>query len=254
MNPINESREESKKELIETVLNTIILPEYEHVICGFEVKESHERFDFVGGKPFNHTSVTVTFIGGPGTKLWPQTPRIQDMYEDILDDIWDVIYNYVNEGVDMYHKTVKDCGKDNIYLRESKEEGDKKKSLIKNIRNIGLYDFIRMTGLSLEEVQSQVEKIPREMLEQFIKDYISNKGLQYSSAKPNEKIVTIDIIVGGNAIIDFIYYDGKVLSFEVTEYANGFSKEDTDQYIEGSKNYGYNTIFKIVEKIIRKIS
>jgi len=254
MNPINESKEESKKELIETILNTMVLPEYEHVICGFEVKESHERFDFVGGKPFNHTSVTVTFIGGPGTKLWPQTPRIQDMYEDILDDIWDVIYNYVNEGVDMYHKTVKDCGKDNIYLRESKEEGDKKKSLIKNIRNIGLYDFIRMTGLSLKELQSQVEKIPREMLEQFIKDYISNKGLQYSSVKPNEKIVTIDIIVGGNAIIDFIYYDGKVLSFEVTEYANGFSKEDTDQYIEGSKNYGYNTIFKIVEKIIRKIS
>jgi len=139
-------------------------------------------------------------------------------------------------------------------LNESKEEGDKKKSLIKNIRNIGLYDFIRMTGLSLEEVQSQVEKIPREMLEQFIKDYISNKGLPYSSHRPDEKIVTIDTIVGGNAIIDFIYYDGKVLSFEVTEYANGFSKEDTDQYIEGSKNYGYNTIFKIVEKIIRKIS
>jgi hypothetical protein len=139
-------------------------------------------------------------------------------------------------------------------INESKEGGNKKKSLIKNIRDVGLYDFIRMTGLSLEEVQSQVEKIPREMLEQFIKDHVSNEGSQYSSAKPNEKIVTIDIIVGGNAIIDFIYYDGKVLSFEVTEYANGFSKEDTDQYIEGSKNYGYNTIFKIVEKIIRKIS
>jgi hypothetical protein len=111
-----------------------------------------------------------------------------------------------------------------------------------------------MMGISLEEVQSQVGQIPREMLEQFIKDYISNKGLQYSSYRPDEKLVTIDIIVGGNSIIDFIYYDGKVLSFEVTEYANGFSKEETDQYIEGSKNYGYNTIFKIVEKIIRKIS
>ena len=37
-------------------------------------------------------------------------------------------------------------------------------------------------------------------------------------------------------------------------WENGFSKEETDQYIESSKNYDYNTIFKIVEKIIRKIS
>ncbi len=251
---LNESKEESKKEIIETILNTMVLPEYDHVICGFKVKEPHERFDTLGNTPFKFISVTVTFIGGRGTKLWPQTARVQEMYEDILDDIWDVIYNYTNEGVDVYYETVKDCGKENIYLKESKEEGDKKKSLIKNIRDVGLYDFIRMMGLSLNEIQSQVGQIPREMLEQFIKDYVSNEGSQYSSVKPDEKIVSIDVIVGGNAIIDFIYYDGKFLSFEVTEHANGFSKEETDQYIEGSKNYGYNTIFKIVEKIIRKIN
>jgi hypothetical protein len=140
------------------------------------------------------------------------------------------------------------------HIRKILKEDNKKQSLIKNIRDVGLYDFIRMTGLSLKELQSQVEKIPRQMLEQFIKDYISNEGSQYSSVKPNEKIVSIDVIIGGKVIIDFIYYDGKFLSFEVTEYENGFSKEETDQYIEGSKNYDYNTIFKIVEKIIRKIS
>jgi hypothetical protein len=140
------------------------------------------------------------------------------------------------------------------HIRRILKEDNKKQSLIKNIRDVGLYDFIRMTSLSLKELQSQVEKIPRQMLEQFIKDYISNEGSQYSSVKPNEKIVSIDVIIGGKVIIDFIYYDGKFLSFEVTEYENGFSKEETDQYIEGSKNYDYNTIFKIVEKIIRKIS
>jgi hypothetical protein len=118
---INESKKESTKELITTVLNTIVLPEYEHVICGFEVKEPHERFNTVGTNPFKNISVTVTFIGGPGTKLWPQTQGVQRMYDDILDEVWDVIYNYTNEGVDVYHKNVKDCGKKNIYLRESKE-------------------------------------------------------------------------------------------------------------------------------------
>jgi hypothetical protein len=118
---INEAKYNSQKKIIENVLNTIVLPEYEHVICGFEVKEPHERFNTVGTNPFKNISVTVTFIGGPGTKLWPQTQGVQRMYDGILDEVWDVIYNYTNEGVDVYHKNVKDCGKKNIYLRESKE-------------------------------------------------------------------------------------------------------------------------------------
>jgi hypothetical protein len=134
------------------------------------------------------------------------------------------------------------------------ESDNKKKSLVKNIRDVGLYDFTRMTGIELIELQSQIGQIPREMLEQVIKDYVSNEGIQYSSSKPDEKLISIDIVVRGNEMIDFIYYDGKFLSFEITEYANGFSKEETDQYIEGAKNYEYNVIFKIVEKIIRKIS
>jgi hypothetical protein len=130
---LNESKKESQKEIIEKVLNTIVLPEYEHVICGFEVKEPHERFDTLGNTPFKFISVTIIFIGGPGTKLWPQTPGVQRMYDDIMDEVWDVIYNYTNEGVDVYHKTVKDCGKKNIYLRESKETEPKYLNLIEEL-------------------------------------------------------------------------------------------------------------------------
>lgn len=112
------------KQVIEDILNTLVLPQYEHVICGFEVKEPHEKFDTVGANPSQFTSVTVKFIGGPGTKLWPQTQGIQSMYDEILDEVWDVIYNYTNEGVDVYYKTVKDCGKKNIYIRESKQKSN----------------------------------------------------------------------------------------------------------------------------------
>ena len=154
------------------------------------------------------------------------------------------VSNY-NDTRDWYTK------RKNKKLNESE---NKKKSLLKNISDVGLYDFIKMTGIELIELQTQVEQIPKQTLEQFIKDYVSNEGSQYSSAKPDERIVSIDVRVGGNAIIDFIYYDGKLLSFEVTEYAKGFSKEETDQYIESSKNYEYNTIFNIANKISRKIS
>jgi hypothetical protein len=130
---LNESKKESQKEIIEKVLNTIVLPEYEHVICGFEVKEPHERFDTLGNTPFKFISVTIIFIGGIGTKLWPQTQGVQRMYDDVMDEVWDVIYNYTNEGVDVYHKTVKDCGKKNIYLRESKETEPKYLNLIEEL-------------------------------------------------------------------------------------------------------------------------
>jgi hypothetical protein len=118
---INESKEESKKEMIENVLNNIILPEYDHVICGFEVKVPNERNTLVNNT-FKFVSVTVTFIGGHGTKLFPQTQGIKQMYDNIMDEIWRAIYNYTNEAVDTYYKTVNDCGKKNIYLKESNDK------------------------------------------------------------------------------------------------------------------------------------
>jgi hypothetical protein len=130
---INESKEESQKEMIENVLNTIVLPEYDHVICGFEVTD--ERFDALGDSQFKYVSVTVTFIGGHGTKLFPKTEGVKKMYDDILDEIWEVIYNYTNEKVDVYYETVKDCGKKNIYLKESIRKVLKEDTNIKPVLN-----------------------------------------------------------------------------------------------------------------------
>jgi hypothetical protein len=131
-NVINEAKYNSQKEIIEKVLNTIVLPEYEHVICRFEV-EQHERFDINGKKRFKSPSVTVTFIGGYGTKLWPVTMGIRDMYDKVMDEIWDTIYNYTGIAVELYSQYVKDCGNKNIYLRESKEPEPKYLSLIKEL-------------------------------------------------------------------------------------------------------------------------
>jgi hypothetical protein len=199
--------------------------------------------------------------------------RVMVDYDEVMDDVIINIFFDAEEAVRLgggINPVIKKTGKNieedlsifpldfKYYVhfdkRQLTESDNKKKSLLKNIRDVGLYDFIRMAGIELMDLQTQVGQIPREMLEQFIKDYVSNEGDQYSSAKPDEKIVSIDVRVGGNAIIDFMYYDGKLLSFEVTEYGNGFSKEETDQYIEGAKNYGYDTIFNIANKISRKIN
>ena len=111
---LNESKEKSTKELIMFVLNTLVLPQYEHVICGFELKNvDDESLNNV----INYPGVTVTFIGGYGTKMWPQTQAVQKMYDDVLDDIWQTVWDYTGISVELYSKKVKDCGKENIYLR-----------------------------------------------------------------------------------------------------------------------------------------
>jgi hypothetical protein len=111
------------KQVIEDILNNTILPEYEDLICGFEIKEPHERFDAKGDTPFKFISVTVTFIAGYGTKYWPITLSVRDKFDDIMNDIWDVIYNYTNIATDVYHKTVSKC--EGKVIEESKEKSSK---------------------------------------------------------------------------------------------------------------------------------
>jgi len=111
------------KQVIEDILNNTILPEYEDLICGFEVKEPHERFDTMGNTPFEFISVTVSFIAGYGTKYWPITLSVRDKFDDIMNDIWDVIYNYTNIATDVYHKTVRNC--EGKVIKESKEKSSK---------------------------------------------------------------------------------------------------------------------------------
>jgi hypothetical protein len=119
---LNESKEESQKQVIEDILNNTILPEYEDLICGFEIKEPHERFDAKGDTPFKFISVTVTFIVGYGTKYGIPL-SVRDKFDDIMNDIWDVIYNYTNIATDVYHKTVSKC--EGKTINESIEENPK---------------------------------------------------------------------------------------------------------------------------------
>lgn len=114
------------KQVIEDILNNTILPEYEDLICGFEIKEPHERFDTMGNTPFKFISVTVTFIAGPGTKYWPHTLAIRDKFDDIMNDIWDVIYNYTNIATDVYHKTVSKCEGKVEFMNEDYSPAGKK--------------------------------------------------------------------------------------------------------------------------------
>jgi hypothetical protein len=122
---INKS-DEKRNKVIEKIMDNIIFPEYNHIICGYYVKND---------EVFNEPVVNVTFIGGYGTKLWPVTQGIQKMYRDILDEIWDTIYDYINIPVGVTMETMPKCDEqENIYLRESENKSeDKKLKLVKEM-------------------------------------------------------------------------------------------------------------------------
>ena len=175
---IMESKNDSNKNIIKELLNGVVLPEYDHIICDIKVKDPSERFDTFGHKPFKSPSVHVTFIGGYGTKFWPVTQGIQRMYDDVLDDIWDTVHDYTGINVDIYSSLKKDCGKKNInesirkVLKE--ETNPKKEGLLNIIKDHGLYDFTKDTGLNYGDIYNKTGELPREVKIQYLKDVVDD--------------------------------------------------------------------------------
>ena len=117
---MNESSNRSEKDtkrlfkIIKMIMEDMILPSYNHLICSYEITLN---------EVFNIPEVTVLFIGGYGTKLWPMTQGIRQMYLDVLEDISKEIANYTGVVIGVRGEQTPKCeDKENIYLRESESE------------------------------------------------------------------------------------------------------------------------------------
>ncbi len=111
---INESEDRPNKEIINNVVNELILPNYKDVICDIEYIDKDERLDFWGEPSFNQSRVTITFIGEKPLKI-----KERDKYDNIMNEIWDTIHDYVGISVDLYARYSDKCEKENI--NESKD-------------------------------------------------------------------------------------------------------------------------------------
>ena len=112
---INESEDRPNKEIINNVVNELILPNYKDVICDIEYIDKDERLDFWGKTSFNQSRVSITFIGERPERLMER-----DKYDNIMNEIWDTIHDYVGISVDLYARYSDKCEKENI--NESTED------------------------------------------------------------------------------------------------------------------------------------
>jgi len=124
----NRNEKDTKKlfKIVKMIMEDLILPSYNHIICSYEITLN---------EVFNIPEVTVLFIGGYGTKLWPMTQGIRQMYLDVLEDISKEITNYTGVVIGVRGEQTPKCGdKENIYLRESENKSeDKKLKLVKEM-------------------------------------------------------------------------------------------------------------------------
>jgi len=101
-NVIKEEVEKDYTDLITKLMKKTILSEYSHVICDIKVTAPK-------GISYLHYKINVYFIGGHGTKLWPRTQGVNDMYDKVMDTIWSTIYDYLGIATDLYKTYVPKC-------------------------------------------------------------------------------------------------------------------------------------------------
>jgi hypothetical protein len=105
--------EEVNKDLspiLEKLLNKMLVKDNQDIICGVKVKHPDNRTKLPHSDN-NYLSyrVDITFIGGIGTKFWPQAQAVQRRYDDLIDEVWDIVWDYIGKDVDIFPKYIKEC-------------------------------------------------------------------------------------------------------------------------------------------------
>jgi hypothetical protein len=131
-------------------------------------------------------------------------------------------------------------------LRE--EDNRKTQSLLHLIKQNGLYHFMEMSNVSIEDIVQQVEELPREVVEQYIIDFVYDRG--YGVIWDNRKRMLVLGFFEPNRSVDYITSDGKTLHVEISEYEDDMD-EPVDVYTTTSKNLSDEVIMDIAYDITK---
>jgi hypothetical protein len=106
-------KEETQKDLspmITKLLEMNFLSLYDGIVCGVKVTAPHNR-EVLPNQEFEliHYRIDVHFIGGYGTKFWPKTMSVREMYDKIMFEMWDTVHSYIGQPTDVYSTYTKEC-------------------------------------------------------------------------------------------------------------------------------------------------
>lgn len=134
-------------------------------------------------------------------------------------------------------------------LRE--EDNRKIQSLLNLINQNGLYHFTEMSNVSLNDIIQQVGELPRKVVEQYIIDFVYDRG--YEVSYDDRKRMLAANFFEPNKSVDLISSDGKTLYVEISEYEDDMD-DPVDVYTTTSRNLPDEVIMDIAYDItIHKI-
>jgi hypothetical protein len=156
--------EESKRDLtsvIQTLLDGFV-NDHKDILCKVEVKHPDNRTKLPhSDNNYENYRATFYLIGGYGSSNWPATQAVMVKFDNLMNEAWDLVYNYTGQKLDMFTKHVKSC--DDI-IKESKEN-----SIPNMIKTLGISDAIKYFGnyYTIEPYLKEIDKV------NFIKEKVN---------------------------------------------------------------------------------
>ena len=92
-------------------------------------------------------------------------------------------------------------------IRKVLKEESQKQSLLSLIDEHGLYEFMKMTSLSLPQIYTKTGELPREVFERYIKDFLENDEMGWD----------LSIQISPNKIVNSFYLSDYIVTIEVLE-------------------------------------
>jgi hypothetical protein len=107
---VNEEITKDLSPILENLLNKMLVKNNQDIICGVKVKHPDNRTKLPhSNNEYLHYRVDIKFIGGYGTEYWPVTQDVQQRYDSLIDDAWNIVYDFTGKSIDIFSEKLKNC-------------------------------------------------------------------------------------------------------------------------------------------------
>ena len=131
-------------------------------------------------------------------------------------------------------------------IRKVLREESQNQSLLLLLNQYGLYEFMKMTGLSLPQIISKTGEPPREVLERYIKDFVENEAESIAGSDGDIGFV-FPIPLSKNKEVESFYMSKGKLTLEINEY------DSNGRIVMGSNERLVNLSDSEINRIVKEI-
>ena len=207
-------REETTKDytsLIETILTDLFVTSHKDEVCKVEVVHPREQMQLHRPEQYS----VIFYFKGFEFKFLPKS----DLKEELMNEAWDLIYNYTGQRISMFSKYVKDCGD---IIQENKEN-----SISNMIKTLGVSDAIKYFGnyYKIEPYLKVIDKV------NFIKEKVrelSDDGSGVGLHEINEEPLHYSDEDGEEHQIEWL----GLTSVDISVYEDEYSGYLRDYYVK----------------------